>query len=88
MTIRNASELQRVSRREKKRIYRSQESNSFTVKFLPSLRFCALVLLERGVMVCAGGGEAVCKGCVSVKGEGNVEERQRWDEKYLREVSV
>ena len=39
-------------------------------------------------MVCAGGGEAVCKGCVSAKGEGNVEERQRWDEKSLREVSV
>ena len=88
MTIRNASELQRVSRREKKRIYRSQESSSFIVKFLPRLRFCALVLLGRGVMVCAGGGEAVCKGCVSVKGEGNVEERQRWDEKSLREVSV
>ena len=61
MTIRNASELQGVSRREKTRIYRSQESNSFTVKFLPRLRFCAPGLLGRGVMVCVGGGEAVCE---------------------------
>lgn len=78
--VRSTTELQTVSGREKKRIWGSQESNSFTANFLLKLRFYALSPLGGGVTVCDGEwygcGESV-EGFVGVGEKGVVREIQR-----------